>query len=87
MKFASWMKSFEVFYQLISALVMTKKFLKNGNLLSLNKDYISKMVWSEDGAVLIRVVNLRLDKLGRAGPFRPANLSGLGRAGPVGPEF
>ena len=27
------------------------------------------------------VVNLRLDKLGRAGPFRPANLSGLGRAG------
>ena len=34
-----------------------------------------------------RVVNLRLDKSGRAGPFRPANLSGLGRAGPVGPEF
>ena len=31
--------------------------------------------------VLPRVVNLRLDKLGRAGPFRPANLSGLGRAG------
>ena len=28
-----------------------------------------------------RVVNLRLDKLGRAGPFPPANLSGLGRAG------
>ena len=27
------------------------------------------------------VVNLRLDKLGRVGPFRPANLSGLGRAG------
>ena len=35
----------------------------------------------------IRVVNPRLDKSGRAGPFRPANLSGLGRAGPVGPEF
>ena len=34
-----------------------------------------------------RVVNLRLDKSGRAGPLRPANLSGLGRAGPVGPEF
>ena len=37
--------------------------------------------------VMSRVVNLRLDKSGRAGPFRPANLSGLGRAGPVGPEF
>ena len=32
--------------------------------------------------VMSRVVNLRLDKSGRAGPFRPANLSGLGRAGP-----
>ena len=31
--------------------------------------------------VKTRVVYLRLDELGRAGPFPPENLSGLGRAG------
>ena len=33
-----------------------------------------------------RVVNLRLDKLGRAGPVTPRFSSELGRAGPLRPE-
>ena len=64
MKFASGMKSLEVFYQIISAPVMTKKFLKNGNLLSRRLKHISKMVMPGDGAVIIaaRLGTMRLWK-------------------------
>ena len=87
--FQNWMKNVQVFYQIILARVMTKKFLGNGEILLRKLKHISTMVMSVDGAVIIakRLGTIGLLKTTPIWKYSIFFLKSTSEMEPINPKF